>query len=81
MEHGCTPAFFRSLRFPVHVNDLRVYVSVCLLFSPCLVHVLLTLFQLFLIFFCWGLFEDINRHWGGGVLGSKSAARVAKIEK
>jgi large subunit ribosomal protein L7Ae len=26
-------------------------------------------------------FEEIKRHWGGGVLGSKSAARIAKIEK
>nr|CAD7589009.1 unnamed protein product [Timema genevievae] len=26
-------------------------------------------------------FEEIKRHWGGGLLGSKSAARIAKIEK
>lgn len=26
-------------------------------------------------------FEEIKRHWGGGILGSKSAARIAKIEK
>ena len=25
--------------------------------------------------------EEIRRHWGGGSLGSKSAARMAKIEK
>ena len=25
--------------------------------------------------------EDIRKHWGGGALGSKSAARIAKIEK
>merc|ERR1712211_10320 len=25
--------------------------------------------------------EEIRRHWGGGSLGSKSAAKVAKIEK
>ncbi|XP_073981378.1 ribosomal protein L7A [Rhodnius prolixus] len=25
--------------------------------------------------------EDIRKHWGGGVLGSKSAARIAKLEK
>lgn len=25
--------------------------------------------------------EDIKKHWGGGALGSKSAARIAKIEK
>lgn len=26
-------------------------------------------------------YDEIRRHWGGGVLGSKSAARIAKIEK
>ena len=26
-------------------------------------------------------FDEIRRHWGGGSLGSKSAARIAKIEK
>jgi len=26
-------------------------------------------------------FEEIRKHWGGGSLGSKSAAKVAKIEK
>ena len=26
-------------------------------------------------------FEEIRRHWGGGSLGSKSSARIAKIEK
>ena len=26
-------------------------------------------------------FDEIKRHWGGGQLGSKSAARLAKIEK
>ncbi|XP_066994191.1 large ribosomal subunit protein eL8 [Anabrus simplex] len=26
-------------------------------------------------------YEEIKRHWGGGMLGSKSAARIAKIEK
>ena len=26
-------------------------------------------------------YEEIKRHWGGGILGSKSAARIAKIEK
>lgn len=26
-------------------------------------------------------FEEIKRHWGGGVLGSKSQARIAKMEK
>ena len=25
--------------------------------------------------------EEIRRHWGGGSLGSKSAAKVAKMEK
>jgi len=25
--------------------------------------------------------EEIRRHWGGGILGSKSAARISKIEK
>merc|ERR1712026_287797 len=25
--------------------------------------------------------EEIRRHWGGGSLGSKSAAKVAKVEK
>ncbi|XP_075226754.1 ribosomal protein L7A [Lycorma delicatula] len=26
-------------------------------------------------------YEEIKRHWGGGMLGSKSAARIAKLEK
>merc|ERR1712157_342573 len=26
-------------------------------------------------------FDEIRRHWGGGSLGSKSAAKVAKVEK
>merc|ERR1711915_565210 len=26
-------------------------------------------------------FDEIKRHWGGGVLGSKSQARIAKLEK
>ena len=26
-------------------------------------------------------YEEIKRHWGGGILGSKSAARIAKLEK
>jgi len=26
-------------------------------------------------------FDEIRRHWGGGVLGSKSAARLSKIER
>uniref|UniRef100_A0ABD2X1D3 60S ribosomal protein L7a n=1 Tax=Trichogramma kaykai TaxID=54128 RepID=A0ABD2X1D3_9HYME len=26
-------------------------------------------------------FDEIRRHWGGGMLGSKSAARIAKLEK
>merc|ERR1739844_644880 len=26
-------------------------------------------------------FEEIRRHWGGGVMGSKSLARIAKLEK
>ena len=26
-------------------------------------------------------FDEIRRHWGGGSLGSKSSARIAKIEK
>ena len=26
-------------------------------------------------------FEEIRRHWGGGLLGPKSSARIAKIEK
>jgi large subunit ribosomal protein L7Ae len=26
-------------------------------------------------------YEEIRRHWGGGLLGSKSAARIAKIER
>ena len=25
--------------------------------------------------------DEIRRHWGGGSLGSKSAAKVAKVEK
>lgn len=25
--------------------------------------------------------DEIRRHWGGGQLGSKSAARIAKVEK
>lgn len=26
-------------------------------------------------------FEEIRRHWGGGILGNKSMARIAKLEK
>nr|AHB12453.1 60S Ribosomal Protein L7A [Pantala flavescens] len=26
-------------------------------------------------------YEEIKRHWGGGLLGSKSAARISKLEK
>lgn len=26
-------------------------------------------------------FDEIRRHWGGGLLGPKSMARIAKIEK
>ena len=26
-------------------------------------------------------FDEIRKHWGGGSLGSKSAAKVAKLEK
>merc|ERR1719445_1863654 len=26
-------------------------------------------------------FEELRKHWGGGVMGSKSQARVAKLEK
>jgi large subunit ribosomal protein L7Ae len=26
-------------------------------------------------------YEELRRHWGGGVLGAKSAARLAKIER
>ena len=25
--------------------------------------------------------EEIKRHWGGGSLGNKSAAKIAKVEK
>lgn len=25
--------------------------------------------------------DELRRHWGGGMLGSKSAARVAKLER
>jgi large subunit ribosomal protein L7Ae len=26
-------------------------------------------------------YEEIRRHWGGGLLGSKSAARITKLER
>lgn len=26
-------------------------------------------------------YEELRRHWGGGVLGNKSNARIAKLEK
>jgi len=26
-------------------------------------------------------YDEVRRHWGGGVLGSKSAARISKVEK
>jgi len=26
-------------------------------------------------------YDELRRHWGGGILGSKSAAKVAKIER
>jgi len=25
--------------------------------------------------------EEIRRHWGGGILGSKSLARISKLER
>lgn len=25
--------------------------------------------------------SELSRHWGGGLLGSKSAARIAKLER
>lgn len=25
--------------------------------------------------------DELRRHWGGGMLGSKSSARIAKLEK
>lgn len=26
-------------------------------------------------------YEELRRHWGGGLLGSKSMARITKLEK
>lgn len=26
-------------------------------------------------------YDELRRHWGGGVLGSKSQARITKLEK
>ena len=26
-------------------------------------------------------FDEIRRHWGGGQIGNKSAAKIAKLEK
>jgi len=38
------------------------------------------LFACILLTLLTHLFQ-IRRHWGGGVMGSKSQARIAKIEK
>ena len=50
--------------------------------SVCSICGCMSILHLIVVFFCIPLlFFQIRRHWGGGQMGSKSQARINKLEK